>query len=263
MKNLINLNNNQLIFITLILLPLIILLICSFNKKNNYENFDTKEDFDLNTFLKNLGVSETETDNIPVVNMIKEDEIVNQPKKEDEIVNQPEKKDTYDDEPIDISTDKKDMDVFNKQIPILNQIRITKLAKHNKKTDFDLKSRQCQFYNKKCPDGFTSLGTFSLLDDSTLLFGDDKKFSPAKAVANISDGKITDIKMIDNGSGYTDAPKVSIIGDCKKNAYGRCIIDDLGSVVAIDITDNGDGYKNKPQIKIDVPEVSQYYMCCN
>lgn len=262
MNNLINLNNNQLVFITLILIPLIILLICSFNK-NNYENImvDIKEDFNVDDFLKNIGLNETELNNkesdnkdIPVINK----------KIKDEIVNKPEKSKSYNDKPNIINTDKKNMEKFRKSISLLNPIRITKLPNHNEKTDFDLKSKKCQFYDDKCPNGFTSLGTFSLLDDYTLSFEENnKKIISAKAISNISDGSITNIKIIDKGFGYKDAPKVSIIGDCKRRAIVKSIIDDNGSVVRINIIDKGDGYEKEPQINIDKPNISQYYMCCN
>ena len=261
MNNLINLNNNQLIFISLILIPLIILLICSFTKKNNYENIiiDIKEDFDVNEML---GINKTNLDdrkidsNIPVINKNK--------KIEKENVNKPKKLKSYDDKTENIPTNELDIKNFNKKIPYINPTNNSKLANHNEKTDFDLKSKKCQFYDGKCPNGFTSLGSFSLLGESKLLCGgNDRKTVSAKAVATIKNGSVRKIELTEKGIGYKEPPKVIIIGsDNNDNATAKTVISDNGSVEGISIVYGGSGYTGTPIVKIDDPNISQCHLCC-
>jgi hypothetical protein len=277
--------DNHILYLVLILLPLILLLLCY--NKNNYENFELKKILGLNksngknTNLNNLNniMKSIESDDPKpkIINIDNEQNNIESDKKDlkktlQEIdnfnlnsLNNNSKKNSYDDEKLDKISSEDDIKKLKKDIPIgLNIKEQSKMSKHNDITDFDKKRRQCQFYEDKCPNGYTSFGSFSLIGESSLICGGNNKNNKkqAKAVPIIKNGKVIDAKILDGGSGYTENPKSIIVGNCKRNAKGECIIDDNGSVVAINITDKGHGYKSTPEIKIDNPSASECYMCC-
>jgi hypothetical protein len=59
---------------------------------------------------------------------------------------------------------------------------------------------------------------------------------------------IDSITVVDGGSGYTEAPEVTIIGDAAQAATAAAVINSAGRVVAINLTSSGSGYRSQPTI---------------
>jgi hypothetical protein len=59
---------------------------------------------------------------------------------------------------------------------------------------------------------------------------------------------IDSITVVDGGSGYTEAPEVTIIGDAAQAATAAAVINSAGRVVAINLTLPGSGYRSQPTI---------------
>ena len=59
------------------------------------------------------------------------------------------------------------------------------------------------------------------------------------------------IAIVDGGSGYTQAPEVTVVGDAVDPATAVAVINSLGSVVAINVVSAGSGYRQTPTIVVD------------
>jgi hypothetical protein len=59
---------------------------------------------------------------------------------------------------------------------------------------------------------------------------------------------IDSITVVDGGSGYTEAPEVTITGDAATAATAAAVINSAGRVVAINLTSSGSGYRSQPTI---------------
>jgi hypothetical protein len=59
---------------------------------------------------------------------------------------------------------------------------------------------------------------------------------------------IDSITVVDGGSGYTEAPEVTITGDAATAATAVAVINSVGRVVAINLTSPGSGYRSQPTI---------------
>ena len=59
---------------------------------------------------------------------------------------------------------------------------------------------------------------------------------------------IVSITMVDGGSGYTEAPEVTIEGDADEAATAVAVINSVGQVVAVNLTSTGSGYRSQPAI---------------
>jgi hypothetical protein len=59
---------------------------------------------------------------------------------------------------------------------------------------------------------------------------------------------IVSITVVDGGSGYTEAPEVTIVGDADEAATAVAVINSVGQVVAVNITSAGSGYRSQPTI---------------
>jgi hypothetical protein len=76
----------------------------------------------------------------------------------------------------------------------------------------------------------------------------------ATAVASIADGKITDITIVNDGVGYSEA-SITITGGGGANATATAIIDTSDSVSQITVTDGGTGYTSTPTVTISAPDL--------
>jgi len=91
--------------------------------------------------------------------------------------------------------------------------------------------------------------------------GSDIKIESAHAIASINNGKVTDIKVISEGSKYSQVPKVYIRG-VGKNATATANVKD-GKVVSVEMLSNGEGYTSTPLVIIEKPNVKVYCnLCC-
>jgi len=62
---------------------------------------------------------------------------------------------------------------------------------------------------------------------------------------------LTSIEIIDGGSGYTEAPIVTITGDATVAATAVAEINSLGQVTSVTVIDTGSGYTATPEISFD------------
>ncbi len=86
--------------------------------------------------------------------------------------------------------------------------------------------------------------------------------SPSKAVCTISNGKINGVYIIHPGAGYKIAPKVEIVGGGGKDAILKPILVD-GKIKEIKILNEGNGFYETPILKIDSPNSSNgCFLCC-
>ena len=59
---------------------------------------------------------------------------------------------------------------------------------------------------------------------------------------------LSEIVMVNQGTGYQAAPQVTIVGDAVTPAVGVAVINSVGQVVAVNITDYGSGYRSTPTV---------------
>lgn len=79
--------------------------------------------------------------------------------------------------------------------------------------------------------------------------------SGAKASATIGDGIVGIITVTNPGSGYIFPPSVSFIGISTISAQANAVINDAGELTQIRIVNSGLGYTQAPQIQIGAPSV--------
>jgi len=79
-----------------------------------------------------------------------------------------------------------------------------------------------------------------------------KLYAKAQAEAVVSSGSVISIKIINEGSGYSSAPTVTISGGGGTGATATAIINN-GSVVSIIVTNGGSGYTSTPVVTITAP----------
>jgi hypothetical protein len=77
----------------------------------------------------------------------------------------------------------------------------------------------------------------------------------AEAFATIGDGIVGIITITNGGSGYINPPSVSFVGMSSQSAQAATVIDDSGSVTQIRLINAGLGYTQSPQIQIGSPNV--------
>lgn len=65
---------------------------------------------------------------------------------------------------------------------------------------------------------------------------------------NVFDGKVRDIEMTNQGTGYTSAPAVNFSGGGGSGAAATAEVDNGGRVVGVTMTNNGSGYTSAPSI---------------
>lgn len=76
----------------------------------------------------------------------------------------------------------------------------------------------------------------------------------ATAIASITDGEVTDITIVNDGVGYSEAT-VTITGGGGANATATAVIDTSDSVSQIIITNGGSGYTSTPTVTISAPDL--------
>jgi len=59
---------------------------------------------------------------------------------------------------------------------------------------------------------------------------------------------LSEIVMVNQGTGYQAPPQVTIVGDAATPATGVAVINSVGQVVAVNITDYGSGYQSTPTV---------------
>ena len=84
---------------------------------------------------------------------------------------------------------------------------------------------------------------------------------PAKAIASIQNGMINKIHVVDNGKGYTETPKISILGGNGRGAFATCVLGKNGKVESIDLKNKGYNFTSTPSIVIEKPNVN-CKLCC-
>ena len=87
------------------------------------------------------------------------------------------------------------------------------------------------------------------------------QIQPARAIAEIKNGKLRRVLITDRGKNYDKAPKVKIIGD-GSGAKVYSIVKN-GEVKKILVKNGGINYKSTPKVIIDKPNVITYCnLCC-
>ena len=120
----------------------------------------------------------------------------------------------------------------------------------------DVNTLQCQMSNE-CQNGYYFTGAqFS----GNMMSCQNNNINSARAVASIKNGMIENIHVIDGGKGYTEPPKVSILGGNGMGAVGKCILKD-SKIDKIKLTNTGYNYTSTPQVTIEQPNVT-CKLCC-
>jgi len=78
----------------------------------------------------------------------------------------------------------------------------------------------------------------------------------ATATATLVNGFVVAINLAKKGYGYTEAPKVAIVGGGGTGAAAICVLDASGSIAAINIQNPGFGYSSAATVVIDPPLVA-------
>ena len=140
---------------------------------------------------------------------------------------------------IDIKESKKIKETSNdtqKAIPFQD------LCKMNPSASTDDKNR--------CPVDYPTYLGATISYPGASLCGQATDFTVAEAVGFLRDGKLVEIKVLNGGDNYIEAPKVSIVGDARISATATSIIKDE-KVIEIKITNQGKGYISTPKIIIE------------
>jgi hypothetical protein len=62
---------------------------------------------------------------------------------------------------------------------------------------------------------------------------------------------LDNVDMVENGSGYSEPPTVTFVGECIEPAQGTAVINSIGQVVGVVITNAGSGYRATPTVAFD------------
>lgn len=118
----------------------------------------------------------------------------------------------------------------------------------------------CDFYFNKCPSNKSSMAT---IKGNNLSCGNNQESKAAKAIAEIKNGHISKIIVLDGGNGYNyqNPPKITIDGN--KGATAKANVDKNGIITSIDIIDYGYNYVETPNITIEPPQMDGVcHLCC-
>lgn len=72
----------------------------------------------------------------------------------------------------------------------------------------------------------------------------------ATGTLNVTDGKITSVKITNPGKGYTAAPTITVTSTAGKDFVGTAV---LGAITGVKITKSGKGYKVAPTVNFAEP----------
>ncbi len=120
----------------------------------------------------------------------------------------------------------------------------------------------CDFYFNKCPNNKSSMAT---IKGNNLSCGKNNESKKAEAIAQIKNGHISKITIIQSGAGYNyqNPPKVTIESNSGNSATAKAIVDKNGTISSIDIIDYGYGYVETPNINIEPPQMDGVcHLCC-
>jgi hypothetical protein len=121
----------------------------------------------------------------------------------------------------------------------------------------------CDFYFNKCPSNKSSMAT---IKGNNLTCGKNgTETKKAEAIAQIKNGHISKIIIINNGVGYNyqNPPKVIIESTSGNGASAKANVDKNGTISSIDIIDYGYGYVETPNINIEPPQMDGVcHLCC-
>ena len=163
-----------------------------------------------------------------------------------------------------------------KSIPIINAKPQSIVKNVPDKSDFQSKF-ECQFFNGKCPAGWSSNGSFTLSglgSGINVTCGGDSSSNvksvttkSCKCVAEVVDKKVKRIHVTDPGSGYSvdDTPEIVIKSRNGKGsgALAEAIVDDTGRVQVVTVLDGGSGYTETPIVEIVKSNSNQQInQCC-
>jgi hypothetical protein len=143
------------------------------------------------------------------------------------------------------------------------QINLKKKIKSSSET-FDIQPmNQCQFVQGECPSGKKMIGGFGFqgLPEGVQFYcgnGNGKNNSgsiqPAKLIAEINDGKISNIVVLDGGKGYHSSKKYKLKIESKTGTIDQIdsdvIVGDDGKVKVIQILNGGNGFQDTPKVSI-------------
>jgi hypothetical protein len=115
----------------------------------------------------------------------------------------------------------------------------------------------CSFIQGECPTGKRTIGGFgfhNLPEGVQFVCGNNPSIKSAKLVAEISQGKISNISVIDGGKGYHPMKKYKIKVEGSSGNINQIdadvIIGDDGSVKVIQIINGGSGFQDTPKVSI-------------
>ncbi len=127
----------------------------------------------------------------------------------------------------------------------------------------------CNFFNDSCPSDYKEMGSIGLQglpSGMTLSCGNVSSSKPAVFVAELSNGSISNVVIVDNGSGYNPSKNYSLSiigGGGGSGAELKPIIGDDGLIKTVNIVKGGSGYKETPKIIIDnSSNSSKCTFCC-
>ncbi len=127
----------------------------------------------------------------------------------------------------------------------------------------------CNFFNDSCPSDYKEMGAFGiqgLPSGMTLSCGNVSGSKPAVFVAELSNGSISNVVIVDAGTGYNPTKNytISVVGGGGgSGAELKPTIGDDGLIKSINIIKGGSGFKETPKILIDnSSNNSKCTFCC-
>ncbi len=120
----------------------------------------------------------------------------------------------------------------------------------------------CKFYPNQCPSGKNSIAS---LRGTNMKCGDFES-RPAKLIAEIRKGHISNIIVVDGGNGYNHEfpPLVKIISSVGNGASAKANVNQEGKIESVDVIDYGYNYVETPSIEIEPPQLeSVCHLCCD
>ena len=106
---------------------------------------------------------------------------------------------------------------------------------------------------EKEPSTITGLYDTAIDTDAELRFIGTSTFKKAILTAVITDGRITDVEIVDSGLGYVNSPYIDVLGPSGKNAKIKAILNARGQIVSVDIENNGQGYDDRSNALTGAP----------
>ncbi len=131
-----------------------------------------------------------------------------------------------------------------------------------KVTDPSTLMGMCKFYPNQCPSGKNSIAS---LRGTNIQCGDFES-RPAKLIAEIRKGHLSNIIVVDGGNGYNHEfpPLVKIVSSVGNGASAKANVSENGKIESVDIIDYGYNYVETPDVEIEPPQLdSVCHLCCD